>query len=163
MADNFFEVSLSGFHELEKRLKDLPARIGGKILARAVIAGAGVIRDEAKRLCPKNEGTLAKSIRATRKKGTKQGEIVYLIKPGRGKKANAWYAHLIEFGTAAHIIRAKKKKVLAANGTVYGKVVRHPGTHPRPFLRPAFDTKWREAIEKIRERLGQGIMKEVAK
>ena len=47
----------------------------------------------------------------------------------------------LEFGTRAHIIRAKKAKALhffTGGKEVFAKYVNHPGTKPYPFLRPAF-------------------------
>ena len=46
------------------------------------------------------------------------------------------YAKYVEFGTAAHIIQAINKKVLAnrKKGLIFGKVVHHPGTAANPFM-----------------------------
>jgi hypothetical protein len=54
--------------------------------------------------------------------------------------ASAPYAGFVEYGTRPHIIRAKNKPFLAwqVGGIWYrARVVHHPGTAPRPFLRPA--------------------------
>jgi hypothetical protein len=53
------------------------------------------------------------------------------------------YAQFVHEGTRAHIIRAKKKKVLKFKGRsgafVFRKVVHHPGTRARPFLQRALE------------------------
>ena len=50
---------------------------------------------------------------------------------------NVKYAKGLEFGTPPHTIRVKNAKVLASKGQFFGKKVKHPGTAPRPFMRPA--------------------------
>ena len=47
------------------------------------------------------------------------------------------YGLYMEIGTVPHTIRVKKAKVLSDGSTFFGKQVSHPGTAPRPFLRPA--------------------------
>lgn len=47
------------------------------------------------------------------------------------------YAKHLEYGTKPHLIKAKRAKVLAGNGKVFGRVVNHPGTKAYPFWRPA--------------------------
>lgn len=53
------------------------------------------------------------------------------------------YAQFVHEGTRAHIIRAKKKKVLRFRGAtgqfVYRREVHHPGTRARPFLQRALE------------------------
>ena len=55
------------------------------------------------------------------------------------------YAKHLEYGTKPHIIRAKRAKVLAGNGKVFGRVVNHPGTKAYPFWRPAIKATKTEA------------------
>lgn len=64
------------------------------------------------------------------------------------------YAPHIEYGTGPHIIEPKDAEALhwknEENEDVYAKRVRHPGTNPQPFLRPALDevfgpTNYRQA------------------
>lgn len=52
------------------------------------------------------------------------------------KGAAVW----LEYGTGPHIIKPRTGRVLkfrGRDGTVYTALVHHPGTSPRPFLRPA--------------------------
>lgn len=49
--------------------------------------------------------------------------------------ASAKYAYWVHQGTDPHIIRVKRKKVLAdRRGNIFGKVVNHPGTKANPFF-----------------------------
>jgi len=52
---------------------------------------------------------------------------------------NVEYALHVEFGTRPHVIKVKKKKVLASRTQIFGKVVNHPGTRARPHLIPALN------------------------
>jgi len=59
------------------------------------------------------------------------------------------YAGYVEFGTRPHDIRPKKPGgvlVFTVGGTkVYTKLVHHPGTHPHPYVRPAFQA-WVDSL-----------------
>lgn len=147
------EFEVTGLKELEQNLKRLPLRLQEKALVSAVRSSAGVIRDEARRLCPKGTGRLAKSIvvKRVRKAGT---SVNYQI----GSKL--FTGLFVEFGTAPHVIKGKKLgKVLRLGRwrNVYALEVKHPGASAKPFLRPAFDTKNKEAIEKTRQSLARSI------
>ena len=53
--------------------------------------------------------------------------------------ASAKYAAHVEFGTGPHIIRPRRASVLrfsAGGRVVFTKLVRHPGTKPKPFMIP---------------------------
>jgi hypothetical protein len=85
--------------------------------------------------------------------------------------SNANYSQAFEEGTRPHTIRIKNKKVLAgpyrgrpagwsvskkskAMGyAVYGQKVQHPGTHPHPFLYPA----WKFAVTKLEESIKKAL------
>lgn len=67
------------------------------------------------------------------------------------------YAHLVERGTKAHIIRAKNAAVLAGNGRVFGRSVRHPGTKARNFLQQAVQAAGSAAQNKMLAKIYQGI------
>jgi hypothetical protein len=70
----------------------------------------------------------------------RRGWYVDIRSPARTPEG-APYGLFVEVGTRAHIIRARRKKVLAnrKRGQVFGPVVHHPGTAPQPYLRPALD------------------------
>ena len=84
----------------------------------------------ASRLAPKRTGRLAASIRSKR-----EGEMSYSV----GSELS--YAKFVEYGTGPHIIRPVSAKALAFTvgaSRVFAKVVNHPGSREKPFLRPAF-------------------------
>lgn len=147
---------------IKRRLKELPDRLAKNILKTAVRAAGVVIRDEARRRAPVLDGELRKALMVESKRG-RPGDVIFVVGPDYKR---APHAHLVEFGTAEHIVsagtfRGRKtgKKVLYSTktGTFYGKSV-SVSAPKKPFLRPAADSKAREAtdafVTKIRERTG---------
>ncbi len=161
MAETLKHVK--GLSDLQKMLDTLPAKVEANIMRAALRAGANVIKEEAKLLCPVGppssrgakryklyQGALRDSIRVGAR--LKNGKVTATIKAGgRVRGADVWYARLIEFtGSAAHIIRAQKGKALAIGGGLLASV-EHPGMKAQPFMRPAMDTKSDAAIQAVGE------------
>lgn len=66
--------------------------------------------------------------------------------------SNVKYAIIVEKGSKPHIIRPKKKKALYWEGASRPvKMVNHPGTKPKPFLIPAFESEKDKFIENLKE------------
>jgi HK97 gp10 family phage protein len=155
------DFKITGGKELAQALEQLPTKIQRNIMRSALAAGAKVIMREAKQNTPVMFGDLKDSLRvSTRLRGMKATADV------KAGNTDAWYGHFIEFGTAAHTIKPKNRgnlKFRGANGqAVYSNGVNHPGIKAKPFMRPALDSKAKEAIiatgNKIRQRLTkQGI------
>lgn len=166
-GNGFIDVEVKGLKELEESLKRLPDDLARTALAQAVFAGAKVVRDEAKRLCPVETGNLRESIRIKRKKnpGWKNATVLYQVGPGRSRKkgkdgkytVDGYYSHMVEFGTAPHIIKAKKKKYLHLHGDRFVAEVDHPGAPAKPYLRPAFDNSITRVLETVRAKLAAAI------
>lgn len=160
-------VHINGLRDLYARLSELPDNIQRNILRGAIRAGSTVIANEARRLCPvekvvgggKRNGTLRASIRVKSVQGALGQKFVGGITAGRGK---AFYAHFVEFGTAAHVIKAKNDGWLSIGGNLV-KQVSHPGAKRQPFMRPALDTKAQEAIAAFRDYTNERIRKWLAK
>lgn len=142
-------LNISGGEALAKALKTLPARIERNIMRSAMRAGARVLANEAKANVPIKEGDLRRSIRVTT--NTRKGEVT--ARAVAGNRKEAFYAHMVEFGTVGHMIHAKPGKMLrftARDGkTVETLRVLHPGARARPFMRPALDSKSNQAVAAI--------------
>jgi len=177
------EFRVEGMDHLHKQLQTLPAKIEANVLRGAVRAGQKVIADKAKSLVPVSSGALRKSIRVTSsrqamKRGVVRADVV------AGNKA-AWYARLIEFGTASfytgsgksvrkpYTIRAKgsdgkdvgtgkKRRALRVGGSFVSQVT-HPGIKPRPFMRPASDLLGGQALEAFADYVRKRLPKEIEK
>lgn len=147
MADE----TIAGGRELDAFLQQLPVKVEKNILRAALRAGANEFKEAAKQGAPVDEGDLRASIRVTT--STKRGTVYAKLRVG-GKRAP--HAHLVEFGTAAHKIKAKKQHALSFGGTTV-REVDHPGARAQPFMRPAADSRPPAATAavaaKIRERL----------
>lgn len=166
------EIQISGLAELKQAMQDLPAKIEANIIRGGLRAAATVIRDEAARLVPESEpgatakrlgatrGELKRSIRVSMRVRRKAGWVNARVVAGNKK---AFYAAMIEeYGSARHWIRPKNRKSLFIAGLLK-EAVDHPGFQPSHFMRRAWDSKHREAIEAMAEYMRQRLPKELKK
>jgi len=129
-------MTLDGLPALNRRLNAIGMTQG--VLGAIQLQ---VVR-EAKDLVPRKTDDLARSIGPGTL--TRSFAIVH---------ANAGYAAYVEFGTRAHVIRPRRKRILAwpanasgrrlsgrartnAGPMVFARKVRHPGTKAQPYLVP---------------------------
>ena len=183
-------VEIKGLAELDKLLKELPAKIEGNVIRGALRAGQKTMMDAVKAKLSENSSiktkALERSIRIRfNRKSAKRGWInSYLI----AGNAEAYYSHWVEYGTAAHFISVKKEaapsrmtrrgiksygigtinKMVKRGSLVIGKnfvgqSVAHPGARPKPFMRPAFDANSDKSIESMVEYMKKRIPKEIKK
>jgi len=145
------EVKIKGLAELQQFLNQLPAKMEANVLRTALRAGANVIRDEVKATVPVKTGTLRDGFKVST--NSRRGRVSAKVK-ATGK--HAFIAPWLEYGVAAHKITSKKAKGLFFGG-LFAKSVEHPGIRPRPFMRPALDTRAQQALmavgQKIKQRL----------
>lgn len=150
MADQ----TIVGGRELDAMLQSLPVKVERNILRAALRAGAAVFREEAKAKAPVDSGALRRSIKVST--NSKKGRVTAKLKVG-GKLAP--HAHLVEYGTKPHQIKAKKGGGLTVGGGVVFSVD-HPGAKPHPFMRPAFDAKPPAAIQAVGQKIRERLTKE---
>lgn len=147
------DQTIIGGRELDELLQTLPTKIEKNITRAGLRAGAVVFREEVRNNVPVSSGALKKSVRITTR--AKAGQVSASVKVGN---ATAWYAHLVEFGTRPHVISAAPRRGLSVNGTPR-REVNHPGVQGKPFVRPAVDAKFTEAVaaveKKVRELLNK--------
>ena len=152
------DIEITGLAELKKQLEKLPANIEKNITRGALRAGAKVFQDRAKELCPVGKtGNLKNSIKI--KTSAKNGKISAQVVAGDKK---AYYVHMVEGGTIAHMIAPKKSKSLFVAGLLR-QLVDHPGAKRQPFMRPAFDEKQRESLDATAAYLKKRIPRELKK
>jgi HK97 gp10 family phage protein len=162
-------TTIVGEKALIKRLESFAKDSSRNRVARpAVREASGEIRKKMKALAPVDFGLLKKSIKNVMRTG-KVGPYA-VIGPAHGFKQvvrmdgrnvasdPTKYAHLVEFGTQAHIIRPENAKALTIDANLASNAV-HPGSRPRPFMRPAYDSV--PAFEIMRKRMAQELPKEV--
>jgi HK97 gp10 family phage protein len=139
------EVNVKGLRELQALLDTLPAKVEANVMRGALRAGMKVVEAEAEKNVPVATGALYAGLKiGTRRRGS----VVTANVKATG--IHGPVAHLIEFGTRAHQIRPKTKEALSFNGN-FGEVVNHPGVAPRPFMRPALDSKANAAVSAAAE------------
>ncbi len=139
-------VKIKGLEELAEFLDILPGKLGRNTLRGAVRAGCVPMKDYAKAAAPIKTGALRRSLRVT-SRGLRNGNAIGKVRAG-GRVAGGTivrHAHLIEYGTKPHLIPNS-----VINGRFVG-TVHHPGTAPRPFMRPAFDAQGRNGIREFAE------------
>lgn len=172
------EINISGWKELDELLKTLPAKIEGNIMRGAIRAGLNEIGKTAKDELLSNgsvdSGELLKSIKPvfSRKSESKYGWMRGKLKAGNKK---AWYAHLVEFGSgsfyvgkgskskkAPYEIKPKNRKSLFFAGLMK-EIIVHPGSRPKPFMRPAFDARGDHSITVVADYIRKRLPKELKK
>jgi HK97 gp10 family phage protein len=182
------EVHIDGLKSLDKALGMLPQNIAKKHLNNAVAAGARIIRDEARNRAPVSDGktnknaspsgTLKRSIivkwiRELSKYG--MSTFYVTVRSGKkyrkqGKKGNlsqdAYYWRYVEFGHKI-VPRFKGKYTdyaLKGRTRQTGLAIRRRNATgsvpPKPFIRPAFESKKQEALNAIINRLTAAVESE---
>jgi HK97 gp10 family phage protein len=175
MADEF---AVDGLSDLLKALEDFPDKLTRNACRGGISAASKTVVAEAKRLCPDGpastegarlyggrEGLLRDSIKARSTKIFNGTLVVGGLTAGgdfKGSKkaaaGDAFYAHFVEFGTAAHVITAGKGHALAIGGGAY-KSVKHPGAKKQPFMRPALDHMQTAAVQSFADYVSARIDK----
>jgi HK97 gp10 family phage protein len=107
-----------------------------KVIEKATLAAAEVVRDEAENKLGR-DGINKKVLR---RKGDQ-------VEVGVGPVKDKWYLRFYETGTQPHEITPKTAKALSISDEDMAARVSHPGMAAKPFLRPALDEKKGEAAK----------------
>jgi HK97 gp10 family phage protein len=150
------ETTVTGLAELQAFLDQLAPNVEKKLMRGALRAGFKVTLDRAKSGVHSVSGELAASLRIST--SARGGVVKATIKAGNKQ---AFYAHMVEFGTKAHAIAAKGGGAISFGGHEYKKV-EHPGARMRPFMRPALDAATGDALPAVAAYLQGKITKELA-
>lgn len=169
------DENIQGGKELAELLATLPTKLQKNVNRAGLRAMASVLQEEVKRNVPVASGDLRNSVRITSR--VRGGQISVSVKAGNSV---AYYARMVEYGTKPHLVQVSEKdrginsrtgkqlsvttinrnearRSLQIGGSLVGPSVMHPGSKPKPFMRPAVDTALPRALEamtaKIRERL----------
>lgn len=153
------DVEIKGLADLHRALQELPAKVEANVLRGGLRAAGKVIQEEAMARVPVASGDLRDSIRVSARLQKKRGKVEATVKAGSKK---AWYAHLVEFGTAAHFIKPKNRKSLFF-AWLAKEVVNHPGAKRKPYMRPAFDGKAQSALQAMADYIRARLPKEIKK
>jgi len=146
------DLKIEGMEELLKKFKKLPKKLQNSILTGGIRAGAKLVADEARRNVPVKTGHLKKSILVRkRRRGVKKGTLHFVVAPVskvmwrfqdiKGKK-HFNYGNIIEEGRSVWAVEHGSSKSVA-----------------KPFMRPAFESKGKEAINATRDYMKQRMSK----
>jgi HK97 gp10 family phage protein len=142
-------AQIQGFREIDQILGALGKSMGAKVVRKAIRDGAKPLLKEAKANASHADvtGNLSLSLGF---QTDKEGGYSEVMGPrrGRGKNAKGWHAHLVEYGTAPHLIKPKKGTMLKIGGRLV-KEAMHPGSKAQPFLRPAWDAKNQIVVQQV--------------
>lgn len=99
------DIKVHGVEEFDKALRDFDKRIARRIVWDSLKQGVLIVRDEMKKLAPRDTGRLRRAIKFRRSKiNTKKGlgQYSYYLKIFPGKKRNdrrgAYYGHIVDGG-----------------------------------------------------------------
>ena len=140
MAITRTRINISGIEQLNKKAKQLKADIFS-VLGEAALAGADIIRDDAKERARKKSGEMADGIVSV-VTWDKKGPIAW-AGAGMDKNKNALFVK----------ISANGKRYYYPSSIEYG----HPGAPAYPFMRPAMDGKKAAVRKAIRDRVKRVI------
>jgi HK97 gp10 family phage protein len=178
--------SVKGFKELQAKLRGLPQKLAKNVIRGAVRAGASAMRREVLTKVPVGppnaenvrlyggyEGALRDTVRVVSRSDKGDGEIKASVVAGGTVKKNGaevFYAHMLEFGTAAHLIEPSTKEALTPGnevdgfaGEVFAASVEHPGTQPTYFMTRSMIAGQRAFVEATRKYMETRIDKELKK
>lgn len=145
---------VKGLDQLQKFLDALPAKMEANIMRGGLRAGAMVMRAEAQTKAPNRTGVLSKGIKVSTR--SSKGVVKAIVKT-TGK--HGYLAPWLEYGTAAHRIAPKRAKALFLGG-IFVSSIEHPGSKPKPFMRPAMDSKASASLVAVGEYVKKRLTKE---
>lgn len=175
MAD-YKRVQIRGLEELRRTLGNLGEKLECNVCRGMVRAGCMTVRDEARRLAPKDTHEMEMAIevrqapldrrrnsteywvfaRSNRRKGAMKTKKAWKKLGIRFSGIpNAWYWHFVEFG---HRIVPRGSRINRKRTNIDKVSI---GFVPaKPFMRPAFDFKKRQVIVDMKKYLRARLAKE---
>lgn len=138
-------VTLTGYKELDEKMRRLPLVFSHKIIGSAIYKASKPIEDTAKSLIKDKTGNLKASVGRVRTpiaKANNIGEVK--VGPRVGGKYKGYHGHLVELGTK--------------NRPPGGWYARFPNAHttsskPHPFLEPALAREGQGVLNNIKNNI----------
>ncbi len=163
MPDSF-SMTLEGAKELDRKLNQLGAKVAKKHLVKALRAGGKLILAATRAMAPVDTGRLKRSLvlRAGKSRRS-QHEKTVTVQPS-SKKEPGLISYKLGSASVLGAGRGGRAK-LSGRRYFYPAVVEY-GTAKRagkPFMRPAFDSQGRPAVNAIMRSLRDAVEKEGAK
>ena len=142
MPKKLAEITIQGYDDVIRNLKQLDHKIQLKVMRSALRAGAKVIQRNARQLVPTDTGNMKKNIKLKSLKRSKKQMGVNIVtgtreSMGIPQKGKGYYPFSVEYGTSE--------------------------MKAQPFMRPALEGNRVAATKAIGDTLEKGIKKVVAK
>lgn len=160
--------------EGKERLKAKIAAMSPKTretISKTLGTSARDMVEAAKRFAPVDSGALRNSIGFTFGDYAADNSNVRGVSGGGGHELSvtihagdktAWYASLVEFGTAAHLIKPREEGgSLNINGRQVDQV-QHPGGSARPYFYPAYRLTKKQLKSRIRSAVSRAAKEAAA-
>jgi HK97 gp10 family phage protein len=166
-------MKLHGMDDVLRVLDYVPERVERKVIATAVMAGAGPILESMRENAKKHAvtGLMAESIKARRTTRKHRGSALVVIGPTHMKRAFRRLKTGKLRGVGKKGVEKRKaagERIIYRDPANYAHLVEggHGGPHPaapKPFMRPAFDARAGEAVGNIQRKLIDGVDLEIRK
>src|SRR5687768_18123330 len=99
---------IAGLSDIQKILDLLPVKIEKNVMRGGLRAGIKKFHEAAKANVPVDEGDLRDSLRVSTR--SRRGRVTATLKAGG---EGAFHAHMVEYGTAKHLIEPENKKAVS--------------------------------------------------
>lgn len=156
------KIRLEGDKDLVNVLEAFKPAARRRIVRPPITKGVRLVVRAAKQKVPKETGTLKRSLGFV-VRTYPSGTVAGIAGPRKGivdeetGRNPRFYAHLVEFGTAPHLVSSS----IGPTGERIDVV--HPGSPPKPFIRPAWDGSIPEINRLMEMGIRQGVAKEIAR
>lgn len=151
------KATFRGRNRVRRVLARIPEEFRAEI-AQSIERTAKAIVEDAKARVPVETGTLKAAMDY---RVAKNGLTATLGIRRKTAKRDAFYGHMVEFGTRAHQVKVKSKRILMDGkaGKVFGARVTIPALPARPFLTPAFEAAKPAGVADIRAAVKSALTK----
>lgn len=159
-------VKLEGWKELDQALSEMPDKLARNAMRSATRAGANVVYKAIRQRAPVGPGHFdhgngkkpVKHIRDVFRIGTRFKGLTAsaTISPGKAAFLLNW---LERTGAKPHREPKRGRGNLRLLGGAMVSSVQHPGMKPRPFVVPAFESSWKDALEAMKQKLRENILR----
>ena len=157
MADGA-SIQLSGMDDILRAFKRLGEKEGKKIVRKATRNGTKIIAKEIKARAPEDTGTLKRSITVRARRKRRKNEISFSTFFNTAK-----FPQLLNFSLGSKSDIGTRK--FSGQRYFYPAALEY-GTNrmnARPFVRPAWDSKKRVALDTVLTQIRSGIEREAKK
>ena len=139
-------MKITGINQVRQALQDMSVNMTVAISRKALKKSGDIVLQEVIARCPVDSGALRNSIKLRR--SSKDPNSVRIT----AGSAQAWYAHLVEYGFTHTSHGAKKKRKATSRGKVEGK----------NFMRGTAESKFTEVVDTVQDTVVELVNKAIS-